>query len=133
MRLFSAFEISSSGLAAQRARLDAIATNIANAQSTRTAAGGPFQRKAVVFREVLDELQPSGVVASEVLPDPTPGPRVYEPAHPDAGPDGYVQMPNVDVPEEMVDMISATRSYEANVSALTAAKRIALKALEIGQ
>ncbi len=133
MRLFTAFEISSSGLAAQRIRIDTIAANIANAQSTRTSEGGPYQKKAVLFREILSESDGEGVVVTQVAADPTPGPRVYEPAHPDADADGYVQMPNVEIATEMVDMISATRSYEANVSAMTAAKRMALKALEIGQ
>jgi len=129
VRLFTAFEISGSALSAQRVRMDTIATNLANAESTRTPEGGPYQRKMVTFREVLNE----GVAVAGVVTDPTPGPRVYEPAHPDADAQGYVQLPNVQVAIEMVDMISATRAYEANVSALTAAKRMALKALEIGQ
>ncbi|HHX41795.1 MAG TPA: flagellar basal body rod protein FlgC [Armatimonadetes bacterium] len=129
MRLFNAFEISGSALSAQRVRMDTIATNLANAESTRTPEGGPYQRKMVTFREVLDE----GVAVAGIVTDPTPGPRLYEPAHPDADAQGYVQLPNVQVATEMVDMISATRAYEANVSALTAAKRMALKALEIGQ
>ncbi|NLB96784.1 MAG: flagellar basal body rod protein FlgC [Armatimonadetes bacterium] len=129
MRLFTAFEISGSALSAQRVRMDTIATNLANAESTRTPEGGPYQRKMVTLREVLNE----GVAVAGVVTDPTPGPRVYEPAHPDADAQGYVQLPNVQVAIEMVDMISATRAYEANVSALTAAKRMALKALEIGQ
>lgn len=132
MRLFSAFEISSSALSAERVRLDTIATNLANAESTRTAAGGPYRRKIVLFREVLAGSEPQGTVVTDVVPDNTPGPRIYEPAHPDAGPDGYVQMPNVQPTTEMVDMISATRAYEANVAALAAAKRMAQKALEIG-
>jgi flagellar basal-body rod protein FlgC len=129
VRLFNAFEISGSALSAQRVRMDTIATNLANAESTRTPEGGPYQRKMVTFREVLDE----GVAVAGIVTDPTPGPRLYEPAHPDADAQGYVQLPNVQVATEMVDMISATRAYEANVSALTAAKRMALKALEIGQ
>lgn len=128
MRLFASLEISSSGLSAQRARLDAIATNIANAESTRTPQGGPYRRKVVVFREVLEQ----GVAVAGTVDDPTPGPRIYEPGHPDADAQGYVQMPNVQVPAEMVDLISATRSYEANASAVAAAKRMAQKALEIG-
>jgi flagellar basal-body rod protein FlgC len=129
VRLFSSFEISSSALSAQRVRMDTVAANLANAESTRTPEGGPYQRKMVTFEEVLNE----GVVVAGVATDPTPGPRVYEPAHPDADAEGYVRLPNVQVATEMVDMISATRAYEANVSALSAAKRMALKALEIGQ
>lgn len=129
MRLFSSFEISSSALSAQRVRMDTVAANLANAESTRTAEGGPYQRKMVTFEEVLNE----GVAVAGVATDPTPGARIYEPAHPDADAEGYVQLPNVQIATEMVDMISATRAYEANVSALSAAKRMALKALEIGQ
>ncbi|NLC56421.1 MAG: flagellar basal body rod protein FlgC [Armatimonadetes bacterium] len=129
MRLFASLEISSAGLAAQRTRLDTIATNIANAETTRTPEGGPYQRKRVVFREVLNQ----GVAVAGTVTDPTPGPRIYEPGHPDADAAGYVQMPNVQLPTEMVEMVSATRSYEANAAAVAAAKRMALKALEIGE
>ncbi len=134
MGYFSAIDTSASGLAAQRRRLDAIADNIANAETTRTQQGGPYQRKHVVFEEIASrELGEQGVRVSEVTEDPRPPRLVYNPGHPDADANGYVAMPNVNIVEEMVDMISATRSYEANAAALNASKAMARKALELGR
>ncbi|MBI5755580.1 MAG: flagellar basal body rod protein FlgC [Nitrospirae bacterium] len=128
--------ISSSGLEAQRVRMNIIASNLANVQSTRTPEGGPYRRKDVVFAEVLDnmlEKGASGVKVSGVVEDRRPFQVVYDPQHPDANDEGYVQLPNVNLLEEMVNMMSASRSYEANVTAINAAKGMAQKALEIGR
>ncbi len=137
MSKLSVFDVSAMGMSAQRERLDVVAENIANVNTTRTAGGGPYRRKQVVFETVLagESLfsEEQGVKVSEVVPDPKPFKSVYEPGHPDADAKGFVDMPNVNVVEEMVDMISATRSYEANVTALNATKSMLLKALEIGR
>lgn len=134
MSSFSSFDISASGLFAQRTRLDVIANNIANAETTRTPEGGPYVRKQVTFAEALDQNQKAaGVEVSDITSDPAPPHMVYDPGHPDAGPDGYVAMPNVSTIEEMVDMVAATRSYEANVTAMDAAKSMFTSALELGK
>jgi len=133
-------------MTAERTRMEIISKNIANANVTRTSSGTPYRRQMVVFKEnkndsfstylsrSLSELQNSkGVKVSEIVEDKTPFKQVYDPGHPDADENGYVQMPNVDITTEMVDMISATRAYEANMSAINSAKNMAMKALEIGR
>ena len=140
---FSAIDISASGLSAQRRRLDIVAENIANAETTRTERGGPYRRKQVVFEEIAasaagtagsgGQQADEGVRVSQVAEDPRPPHLVYRPGHPDADANGYVAMPNVNIVEEMVDMISATRSYEANATAINATKAMARKALELGR
>jgi flagellar basal-body rod protein FlgC len=148
MSFWESLRIGSSGLTAQRLRLDLISNNIANAQTTRTAKGGPYQRQDVVFmpegnnaslpqsvaanRGDLNSLQ-GGVKVAQITTDTTAGPRVYDPTHPDADAAGYVNYPNVDIVVEMTNMLSATRSYEANLASVDAVKRMALKALEIGK
>ena len=148
MSFWEALRIGSSGLTAQRLRLDLISNNIANAQTTRTENGGAYQRQDVVFsaedknsflpqlvaarRNQLDTLK-SGVKVAEITTDTTTGPRIYDPTHPDADANGYVTYPNVDIVVEMTNMLSATRSYEANLASVEAVKRMALKALEIGR
>jgi flagellar basal-body rod protein FlgC len=127
----SAIDTSASGLSAQRRRLEVIARNLANAETTRTPQGGPYQRQLVVFSQQLE--QAGGVEVAEVTTDPSPGRTIYQPGHPDADERGYVTLPNVNVMEEMVDMIGATRSYEANVTALNATKSMVRKALELGR
>ncbi len=130
------FSISASGLEAQRIRMNIIASNLANAQSTHTPDGGPYRRKDVVFSEVLDnamENNASAVEVREIVEDRRPFQVVFDPQHPDANEEGYVQLPNVNLLEEMVNMISASRSYEANVTAVNSAKTMAQKALEIGR
>ena len=160
--LFGSMSISGAGMTAQRKRMDAIAKNIANAETTRTPDGGPYKRHTVVFRGA-DAPQPPGptidpaltlertspehlsvgsplaapvlpidtVQASEVV-DPKAGVNlVFDPSHPDAGPDGYVRMPDIDTVTEMVDMVAATRAYEANLSAMKAYQNIVSKSLEI--
>ena len=138
MGKISSLNISASGLSAQRQRLDTISSNIANANTTRTPGGGPYRRQEVVFTTRAEVLglagsRPTGVEAPQVVEDATPPRAVYEPGHPDADASGYVQMPNVNVVKEMVDMISASRAYEANVTALNAGKAMVMKALEIGR
>jgi flagellar basal-body rod protein FlgC len=166
MRLFGAIDLSASGLRGQRAKLEVVAENIANAQTTRTPEGGPYRRKQTVFTAAAPEqaettLLPYGgndffrllltnerhmdrgreasqielprgsEVGVEEAPDATRFKLVYDPGHPDADEEGYVLMPNVNMVSEMVDMIAASRAYEANVSAIESAKDMFLQALEI--
>lgn len=145
MRIFRSIDIAASGLTAERLRMDLIANNISNVTSTRTEEGGPYRRQMAVFapREgesfasVLNRTQSQmtseGVRVVGITKDSAPFKKVYDPHHPDADKDGYVNMPNVEVVTEMVDMISASRSYEANATVINAAKSMALKALEIGK
>ena len=161
-RVFSALAISSQGMSAQRKRMDAIAENIANVETTRTEEGGPYRRKVVQFEAKgggffsslvrkaglalsathRGHMQGGGSVAENIAPgvpqldttekeDPTGPKMVYDPAHPDANADGYVAMPNINIVTEMVNMISASRAYEANVVTVSAAKNMAKDALEI--
>jgi len=143
MKIFDTMRISASGLTAERLRMDTIASNIANVNTTRTEEGGPYRRKVAVFRENLEtEINKQtgnikrvsrGVKAVGVVEDDSPLQSVYDPGHPDADENGYVMMPNVNILNEMVDMIAATRAYEANVTAINATKSMMLKALEIGR
>lgn len=150
MRLNDGFEASASALTAQRLRMDIISSNIANAETTRgklvNGKFEPYARKMAVleplqtsFSDVLNEKmtgargRTSGVKVTQIMEDRTPPKLVYNPTHPDADADGYVKMPNVDILKEMVDMIAATRSYEANITALNATKSMFTKALEIGK
>lgn len=138
MGMFSIFEISASGLTAERLRMDIISNNIVNANSTRTEEGGAYRREMPVFVTILErELgkQPTakGVKVVGIAKDPSPLKLKYDPSHPDANVDGYVEMPNVDVVKEMVDLITASRAYEANIAVVNAAKSAAMKALEIGR
>jgi len=131
--LFSAMEISASGMSAERTRLNVIASNIANARVTRTFQGGPYRRKEVVFATILNEKMEGGVEVVGIFTDPSPFKMIYDPSHPDANAQGFVAMPNVDVTLEMIDMISSTRAYEANLTAFKSAQNMARKALEIGR
>lgn len=137
MNLISGIDVTADALTAQRTRLDIVAQNIANAQTTRTATGGPYQRQVVSFETELlkrsDGTTAETVKVGGITPDSTPGQRVYNPQHPDAGPDGMVTMPNVNLAYEMVDLITATRAYEANLSFAKDAKTLAQKTLEIGK
>jgi len=138
------FSVSASGMEAQRFRMNIIASNLANVETTRTESGGAYRRKDIVFaaqaeggfgsvmQKAMDATAP-GVKVAGVIEDARPLKQVYEPAHPDADANGYVAFPNINVAEEMVNMIAASRSYEANVSAFKATREMALKALEIGQ
>jgi flagellar basal-body rod protein FlgC len=145
MDFLDAIHASSSGLSAQRLRMNLISGNLANVNTTRTREGGPYRRKEAIFAaRPLEESfkkifadrqnkQLSMVKVSRVIEDSNPPVMKYDPQHPDADEKGYVAMPNINVMEEMVNMISATRGYEANVSALKAAKEMASRALEIGK
>ncbi len=141
MKLFNTLNISASGLTAERLRLDIVANNIANASTTRSPDGGPYQKRAVVFKEKLSReltsngraYETKGVEVGAIVRDQSPPRMVYNPTHPDADEKGFVAMPNVDLAIEMADMITATRAYEANVTVLNATKTMALKALEIGR
>jgi len=145
MNFFDALRVSSSGLAAQRVRMNLAANNLANINTTKTPEGGPYRRKDVVFasqplEKSFGETLRSGMIGklSEVrvagiIDDPRPAHMKHDPQHPDADENGYVKTPNIKLMEEMVNMISATRSYEANVTAIKASKDMALKALEIGK
>lgn len=149
MRISTGFDISASALTAQRLRMDVISSNIANAETTRGSfVNGkfePYKRKLVVleptsqsFSNVLSKQMgedgaAKGVRVAKIQEDHTPSKLVYNPTHPDADENGYVNMPNVDVAKEMVDMISASRAYEANVTAINATKSMFVKALEIGK
>ena len=137
MGLFDAIDISASGLSAERLRMDVVAENLANANTTRTADGGPYRRKNVVLEQqggggfASALARASGVQVSAIVEDPTPPRRVYDPGHPDADADGYVEMPNVNPVTEMVDLITASRAYEANVTAMQTAKQMFTKTLEV--
>lgn len=144
MGMFNAIDAAASGLTAERLRMDVISNNIANVNTTRTAEGGPYRRQVVVFSPRAGSSRFGQLLASEldagagvrvvgINKDQSPLKMVYEPQHPDANADGYVAMPNVNIVAEMVDMITATRAYEANVTAVSAAKTMAAKALEIGR
>lgn len=136
MNAFSSMQISATGLAAERLRMDTITSNMANASTTRSADGsGPYVRKIAVFQEALDaKKEMAGVKAVKIEKDNSPLRKVYDPTHPDADKTtGYVTMPNVNVLNEMADMMVATRSYEANVDTFNALKSMFSKALEIGK
>lgn len=139
MSLISGIDITAGALNAQKTRLDMVAQNIANAQTTRTPNGGPYQRQIVSFetelvrREGLTGPALQSVKVATVSTDRTPGQQVFNPQHPDAGPDGLVTMPNVNLSYEMVDLISASRAYEANLTVAKNSRQMALKTLQIGK
>ena len=140
--VFSAMEVAASGLSAERTRMNTIASNLANAKTTRTAEGGPYKRLDPVFQAV--PLERSGVVnplgnavstvqVSKIQQDTRDPMLVYEPGHPDADASGYVRYPNVNVVEEMVNMITASRAYEAGITSIESIKAMARSALAIGR
>ena len=152
MSFFSALRTSASGLTAQRLRMDLISNNIANAETTRTAEGGAYRRQMALFTPKIEGRVPffsllrgdvrpgaadgpslEGVQTLQIVEDQAPMRMVYDPSHPDANENGYVEFPNVNPVTEMTDMLSATRSYEANVTVLNAAKAMAQRALDIGR
>ncbi len=146
MSLFRAMGVSASGLTAERLRMDVIANNIANINTTRGADGEPYRRRTVVqserpadfstvlAREIGNGVQPgAGVRVTAIVEDPSPFKLKYDPGHPDADERGYVRLPNVDLLQEITDMMLSTRVYEANVTAFNASKAMALRALEIGK
>lgn len=142
IQAFNDLRISASGLSAERLRMDTIASNMANAETTHGANGQPYRRKVAVFQENLNEALDSngnyeenlmGVKAVGIKDDNSAFRRVYDPSNPDADATGYVSMPNVNILNEMADMMTATRSYEADVSAINSEKGMFSKALEIGK
>ena len=147
MSIFNSFDISASGLTAQRFRMDIIAENVANANTTRTQDGTPYVRKVVTFEEkgeaksfsrifhsALNDRKQGGVKVGGVFEDTwTQANMVYDPSHPDADENGYVTYPNVDIVTEMTNLIDASRSYEANATAFNASKSIAQKGLDMAQ
>lgn len=151
MSMFGGIDAAASGLTAERLRMDVISNNIANVNSTRTVNGGPFKRKYVIFQPREAEKNSfsamlegamnkgnknragDGVRAIGIGTDDSMGKLVYDPGHPDANADGYVELPNVDIVTEMVDMITASRAYEANVTTINAAKSMAQQALNISK
>lgn len=143
MSLFGAMSVSASGMAAQRARVEMLVENLANAETTRTEEGGPYRRKDVVFSST--EVGPSfasvlstvsghasnGVEVSEIRIDTRDPERRYLPGHPDADADGYVAFPRINTAEEMVDMMGASRSYQANIAAMSAVKDMIQKSIDL--
>jgi len=147
MDLFKIFSISGSGMAAQKSRMSVVAGNLANSESTRTVDGGPYRRRDVIFQaapppgEFSDELsdiaadreRAQGVEVVGVKQSNRPPRRIFDPSHPDATSEGYVAMPDINPMEEMVDMLSAVRSYEANLSAFNTTKSLIRKILDMGR
>ena len=145
MSIFNSINVSASALNAEKTRIDIITKNIANAKTTKGTGGSPYRRQMVVFeenktnlfKEHLDrksnDINKGGVKVSKIVEDDAPFKLVYEPGHPDANEDGYVEMPNVDTVTEMVDLISAQRGYDSNITALNTSKSMLMKALEIGR
>ncbi|MDP3488160.1 MAG: flagellar basal body rod protein FlgC [Bacillota bacterium] len=148
MKVFASMAVSASALSAEKMRIDTISQNMANMNTTRTPEGGPYQRRRVVFSEMLQESKlnrfvrlptrggnanGAGVQVSAVIRDGAPARMVHDPSHPDADEEGYVAMPNIDIVNEMVDLITASRAYETNVQVLNVTKSLAMKALEIGR
>ena len=148
--MFKGLNIASAGMSAQRARLHVISSNIANASTTRTEDGGPYKRQEAVFRTTLPpgwseameagnpedaaiEMALRGVEVSGVQEDSVPGPIIFDPGHPDADENGNVELPNVNPVEEMVDMIAASRSFEANAQAFQSLRDMSMRALDIGR
>ena len=134
MSLTRSFQVASTGLSSQSLRLNAIASNLANAEAVSGPDGQPYNPRHVVFRPapIIGEVA-AGVEVAAVVEDPRPGPLVYKPGHPSADANGYVRMPNVNPVEAMVDMISASRSYQMNVEMLNTSKQLMLKLLDLGR
>ncbi len=145
MKVFSTMAISASALTAEKLRIDVVAQNVANMNTTRTPEGGPFRRRRVVFSELLTDVSRhrfvrlpqhgarQGVKVAAVLADERPPRLVHDPDHPDANAEGFVAMPDINIVNEMVDLMTASRAYETNVQVLNVTKSMALRALEIGR
>ncbi len=143
MSLFGTLSVSASGLAAQRQRATAIVENLANSETTRTPEGGPYRRRDVIFQPEAQtspfsaifqaELGPhvTGVGVAEIVEESRPPIMKYDPGHPDASPEGYVAMPNISPAEEMVDLMGASRAYQANAAAMTAVKDMVAKSIDL--
>ncbi|MBS3872619.1 MAG: flagellar basal body rod protein FlgC [Firmicutes bacterium] len=145
MRIFASMATSASALAAEKLRMDMVSKNVANMNTTRTPEGGPYQRRKVIFSELVEGAARNrfvrlptrgasrGVMVSQVVVDDAPPRMVHDPSHPDANAEGFVAMPEINLVNEMVDLITATRAYETNVQVLNASKSMQLRALEIGR
>lgn len=146
MSFFNSINVSASGLTAERLRMDLISENIANANTTRTSSGMPYRRKIAIFREQQPDAFATalgrandnfatnkGVEIAGIAEDQSPFKKEYNPNHPDADADGFVSLPNVEIVNEMINMISASRAYEANITSIGNTKSMAMKALEIGK
>lgn len=135
MNFITGLDQSAGALAAERTRLEMVSANIANAHTTHGPDGTPFKRRIVTFESVFDAQHAGapGVRVSRVATDKTPGARVYQPGDPDADKDGFVEQPNVNLADEMVDLISASRAYEANLAVVQNARQLAMRALSIGK
>ena len=146
MAFLGSLDISGSGLAASRLRMDILSQNIANAATTRTEDGGPYRRKMVVYEpaeqssfkhmlqnKINETSTPKGVKVTKIVDDTSDFTPVYDPTHPDANEDGYVMMPNVNPIKETIDMMAATRAYDANITVFNAVKGMAVKALDMGR
>lgn len=141
MNFLKSLETSASGLSAQRKRMDIIASNLANIETTRTEKGGPYRRKMVVMRtkemdqdfDTIFNSSVKGVQVDDIVEDQTPFKKVYNPSHPDADSDGYLYKPNVDLIVETTNMMMARRAFEANIAAIKATRQLVIKALEIGR
>jgi flagellar basal-body rod protein FlgC len=133
---FTAMEVSASGLSAQRTRMNVAASNLANAETTQAAGGGPYKRRDVVLATAdleADDANVKGVKVSQIQQDASPPRLEYDPGHPQANAQGYVAYPNINPVEEMVDMITASRAYEAGITTMSSAVNMAEKALSIGK
>jgi flagellar basal-body rod protein FlgC len=139
---FSAMKVAGSGMSAQRTRLNVVASNLANAQTTRTEEGGPYRRRDPVFEAVPLQVEPgrlesyvdenvNEVQVTRIVQDTQPGRSIFDPDHPDSNAQGYLELPNVDVVEEMVNMVTATRSYAANATVLQTIKQMAQRAIDL--
>lgn len=143
MSLFRALEASASALTAERVRMEVAASNLANANTTRAAGGGPYRRRVVFFAPLMQHLAASwggapvsdstGVVVAGIVEDPSPPRRVYDPGHPDADGEGFVALPNVNPVMEMADLMASARAYELNTVVFNTVKQVILKALELGR
>ena len=134
MSLFNVFQVSSSAMTAQSMRLNAVASNLANADSVVSSDGKPYRAKQVVFQATpLGGIEAQGVRVTQVVEDAAPGKLIYDPRNPAANENGYVTLPNVSVVDEMVNMISASRSYQTNADVMNTAKQMLLKTLTLGQ
>jgi flagellar basal-body rod protein FlgC len=141
MNLITAMDVNASGLTAQRRRVEVSSSNLANAQTTRTEGGGPYRRKDVVFQTTSFDQSlgtalsggVQGVEVSQMVDDPRPFERRYQPGHPDADKEGYVSYPNVSVLEEMANLVEASRTYEANIGAISIVKSMINRTFDIGK
>ena len=133
MSFFNILDTAATGLSAQRIRMSVLSTNLANANTTRTEDGGPYRKKNVIFKQVLQGVHKGGVQVDRIYEDTKPPRLQYDPSHPDANEEGYVAYPNISPVEEMINLLESARSYEANISTITTAKQLATSALGIGR